>query len=60
MTTVVPVRNGELVLTAEGKRSHSRLEQGKSYFRNAGVDDVINAGSGETVFVEIELRDRER
>ena len=33
-------------------------EQGKSYFRKAGVEhDVINAGAGLMTFVEIELKD---
>ena len=36
----------------------ARLEQGKSYFRNAGVErDVFNAGAGAMTFVEIELKD---
>jgi ribosomal protein S3 len=32
---VVRVRNRELELAAGGKRLHSKLEQGKSYFRKA-------------------------
>lgn len=56
---VVPVLDGELELVEpDGRRSRSRLEKGKSYFRNAGVEhDVINAGPGAMVFVEIELKD---
>jgi beta-alanine degradation protein BauB len=56
---VVPVRDGELELVGpDGQRSRSRLELGRSYFRTAGVEhDVINAGGGEMVFVEIELKD---
>jgi beta-alanine degradation protein BauB len=56
---VVPVVDGELELVAaDGSRSRARLEQGKSYFRNAGVEhDVINAGAGTMSFVEIELKD---
>lgn len=56
---VVPVVDGELELVEpDGRRSRSRLEQGKSYFRNAGVEhDVINAGGGVMSFVEIELKD---
>jgi quercetin dioxygenase-like cupin family protein len=56
---VVPVVDGELELVGpDGGRSRARLEQGKSYFRNAGVEhDVINAGSGVMSFVEIELKD---
>lgn len=54
---VVPVLDGELELIGpDGSRTRARLEQGKSYFRNAGVaHDVINAGAGPMVFVEIEL-----
>jgi beta-alanine degradation protein BauB len=56
---VVPVVDGELELVGpDGSRSRVRLEQGKSYFRNAGVEhDVINAGGGVMSFVEIELKD---
>jgi beta-alanine degradation protein BauB len=56
---VVPVVDGELELVGpDGSRSRSRLEQGKSYFRNAGVEhDVVNAGAGVMSFVEIELKD---
>jgi beta-alanine degradation protein BauB len=55
---VVPVLDGELELIGpDGRRSRSRLEQGKSYFRNAGVEhDVVNAGAGVMTFVEIELK----
>jgi beta-alanine degradation protein BauB len=56
---VVPVVDGELELVGpDGSRSRARLEQGKSYFRKAGVEhDVINAGGGVMSFVEIELKD---
>jgi beta-alanine degradation protein BauB len=56
---VVPVVDGELELVGpDGRRSRARLEQGKSYFRDAGVEhDVINAGGGAMSFVEIELKD---
>lgn len=55
---VVPVLNGELELIgADGRRTRARLEQGKSYFRSAGVEhDVVNAGSDVMTFVEIELK----
>ena len=55
---VVPVLDGELQLIGpDGGRSHARLEQGKSYRRNAGVEhDVVNAGAGVMTFVEIELK----
>ena len=55
---VVPIRDGELELIGpDGGRSRARLEQGKSYFRSAGVEhDVVNAGSDVMTFVEIELK----
>ncbi len=56
---VVPVVDGELELIGpDGARSRARLTQGKSYFRNAGVEhDVVNVGAGNMTFVEIELKD---
>ena len=56
---VVPVLDGELELIGpDGRRARARLQQGKSYFRNAGVEhDVINVGVGVMAFVEIELKD---
>ncbi len=55
---VVPVVDGELELIESGSRSRSRLQRGKPYFRNAGVEhDVINAGGANMIFVEIELKD---
>jgi len=56
---VVPVVDGELELIGpDGSPSRARLVQGEPYFRRAGVEhDVINAGPGEMVFVEIELKD---
>ena len=55
---VVPVVDGELELIGpDGRKSRARLEQGKSYFRNAGVEhDVVNAGAGLMTFIEIELK----
>jgi beta-alanine degradation protein BauB len=55
---VVPVTDGELELIGpDGQTSQSRLERGKCYFRNAGVEhDVVNAGHEVLVFVEIELK----
>jgi quercetin dioxygenase-like cupin family protein len=54
---VVPITDGELELIGpEGNRTRSRLERGKSYSRHAGVEhDVVNAGDGVVIFVEIEL-----
>jgi quercetin dioxygenase-like cupin family protein len=56
---VVPARDGELRLIGpSGEVSTAQLQLGKAYFRRAGVEhDVINNGSGEMVFVEIELKD---
>jgi len=56
---VVPVVDGELELVGpDGSRSRARLAQGKSYFRNFGVEhDVINVGDGDMTFVEIELKE---
>lgn len=56
---VVPMVDGELELIGpDGGHSRAHLERGKSYFRRAGVEhDVINAGSGAMVFVEIEIKD---
>jgi beta-alanine degradation protein BauB len=56
---VVPILDGELELIGpDGRRSRAQLQQGKSYFRNAGVEhDVVNAGTGEMAFIEIELMD---
>ena len=56
---MVPVLDGELeLIDPDGRHARVRLQQGKSYFRNAGVEhDVINAGAGVMTFVEIELKD---
>ena len=52
--------DGELKLVGpQGEVSFAQLRQGKSYFRNAGVEhDVINNGPGEMIFIEIELEER--
>ncbi len=54
---VVPQTDGRLRLeTADGPAS-ADLVAGQSYYRQAGVEhDVINAGSEELVFVEIEMK----
>ncbi len=56
---VVPVCDGELeVVAADGASTVTALKRGGSYFRTAGVaHDVVNAGPGEMIFVEIELKD---
>lgn len=55
---VVPTAEGELELVGpDGRRSRARLQRGKSYFRNSGVEhDVINTGSDVMSFVKIELK----
>lgn len=46
------------IADAEGKRTPFLMEPGVSYYREAGVEhDVINAGPGELVFVETELKE---
>jgi beta-alanine degradation protein BauB len=56
---VVPVRDGELkIIGPKGEVSFVQIQLGKSRFRNAGVEhNVINNGSSEMVFIEIELKD---
>jgi quercetin dioxygenase-like cupin family protein len=55
---VVPGGNGRLKLVSpDGRESFADLQQGVSYFRNAGVHhNVINANDFEYAFVEIELK----
>jgi hypothetical protein len=56
---VVPLRDGELkIVGPKGEVSFAQPQLGKAHFRNAGVEhDVINNGSSEMVFIEIELKD---
>ncbi len=55
---VVPQTDGLLLITEpDGAESNAELTQGISYYRRAGVDhNVINAGTAELVFIEIELK----
>jgi len=54
---VVPQTMGKLRLKTKVGESVSELIAGQSYFRKAGVEhNVINAGDGELVFVEIEIK----
>lgn len=55
---VVPLSDGRLkIVDKEGRESFSELAAGVSYFRRAGVEhDVINAGTGEFAFIEIEFK----
>ena len=54
---IVPVTSGPLRVVANGKEMLADLESGVSYARSAGVEhEVFNAGGGEIVFVEVELK----
>ena len=54
---ITPVIGGNVeIVHGDGSRTPFAMEPGKSYFREAGVEhDVVNAGTDEVVFVEIEL-----
>ncbi len=59
---IVPVL-GQPMDLVDGDGGTRRVEMvpGQSYFREAGVShDVINAGEGELVFVETELKEPAR
>lgn len=58
---IVPLADGRLrLIDAGGKATESEMRQGKSYFREAGVQhDVINAGDDPFAFVEIEIKPRQ-
>ncbi len=56
---ITPV-TGQPVDIVDGAGATTRVEMvaGRSYYREAGVaHDVINAGEGELVFVETELKE---
>jgi len=55
---IVPVVGSNVtIVDADGKETAVVMEPGVSYFRPAGVaHDVINAGPGELIFVETELK----
>jgi len=54
---IVPVTSGRLRVVANGRESFADLEGGVTYARAAGVEhEVFNAGAGEMVFVEVELK----
>ena len=54
---VVPTTDGTLRLVNRDGEATAELRQGRSYYRPAGVaHDVINAGDGELVFVEVEIK----
>lgn len=54
---VVPVVGGTLRLETSDGANEAELVAGRSYFREAGIEhDVVNAGDGEVVFVEVEIK----
>ena len=55
---VIPQTDGELLFVdAEGKETKAKLTQGIPYYRQAGVEhNVINAGSEQLVFIEVEMK----
>ncbi len=54
---VCPVTNGSLLLETQDGDVEATLKIGEAYFRSEGVEhNVINAGSDELVFIEIELK----
>lgn len=57
---ITPVIGSTVAIVGEaGERAEVEMIAGKSYFREAGVaHDVINAGPGELVFVETELKEQ--
>ena len=56
---VVPLTDGVLRLETAQGTTHFELKAGRSYARLAGVEhDVVNAGSAELAFVEIEYKRR--
>ncbi len=54
---VCPVTNGTLLLETPDGNVEAALRIGESYFRDEGVEhNVINAGTEELVFIEIEMK----
>lgn len=54
---VCPVTNGTLLLETPDGNVEAALRIGEPYFRDEGVEhNVINAGSEELVFIEIEMK----
>ena len=54
---VVPTTDGTLRLETPDGTATAELRHGVPYYRKAGVaHDVINAGSAELVFVEVEIK----
>ena len=57
---ITPVIGSTVAIVNEtGERNEVAMIPGQSYFREAGVaHDVINAGPGDLVFVETELKEK--
>ena len=54
---ILPLTDGRVKLVATQGESFAEMKRGAPYFRKEGVEhDVINAGDGELVFFEIELK----
>jgi beta-alanine degradation protein BauB len=54
---IVPLTDGQVRLETPNGPASAEMKKGVPYFRNEGVEhDVINAGDGELVFFEIEIR----
>lgn len=54
---VVPMTAGELLLETDQGERRAQLVAGQSYSRLLGTEhNVVNAGSEELVFIEIELK----
>ncbi len=55
--TVVPLTTGEFtIVNPDGSTSQFYMEEGKSYFRQQGVEhNVVNSSNYDMSFVEIEI-----
>ena len=54
---IVPVVGGTIRLETSDGTTDTELVSGSSYFREALIEhDVVNAGTSEVTFVEIELK----
>jgi beta-alanine degradation protein BauB len=54
---VVPLTAGKLLAETSSGNSETELQAGQAYTRPAGVEhNIVNAGSAEFAFVEVELK----
>jgi quercetin dioxygenase-like cupin family protein len=54
---VVPLMDGRVRLKEPAGEREVAMREGASYFRQAGVEhDVINAGTAEYAFIEVEFK----